>query len=114
MRRGRVLASVTSLALAVLVGPGVAGSSSATRPATGAPVVGSSVRTDEVCFAVHNEGDPVEGSVYGVRYYGEDPGPRTKVILLVHGGSVTHAFWDVRPDFRRPTPGRGGLPDDRL
>src|SRR5205823_3486887 len=26
------------------------------------------------------------------------PGPRTKVIILVHGNSVTHAFWDVRPD----------------
>jgi pimeloyl-ACP methyl ester carboxylesterase len=47
---------------------------------------------------VHNEGDPRPSNVYGVRYYVAQPGPRTKVIILVHGNSVTHAFWDLRPD----------------
>jgi pimeloyl-ACP methyl ester carboxylesterase len=59
----------------------------------------SPVRTDEVCFTVHNEGDPVPVAVYGVRYYVGDPQPQTKVIVLVHGHSITHAFWDLRPDF---------------
>jgi pimeloyl-ACP methyl ester carboxylesterase len=58
----------------------------------------SEVHTDEVCFIVQNEGDPEPSHVYGVRYYVGEPGPRTKVVLLVHGSSVTHAFWDVRPD----------------
>jgi pimeloyl-ACP methyl ester carboxylesterase len=37
--------------------------------------------------------------VYGVRYYRGEPGPQTTAIVLVHGNSVTHEFWDVRPDF---------------
>lgn len=57
------------------------------------------VRTDEVCFRVHNEGDPLPATVYGVRYYRGTPGPATKVIVLVHGASITHTFWDLRPDF---------------
>jgi pimeloyl-ACP methyl ester carboxylesterase len=56
-----------------------------------------SVRTDEVCFSVHNEGDPLPSQVYGVRF--GEPRPDTPVIILVHGHSITHAFWDVSPDY---------------
>lgn len=59
----------------------------------------ATVRTDEVCFTVHNQGDPTPSSVNGVRFYVGNPTPETKVIVLVHGHSITHAFWDVAPDF---------------
>ena len=57
------------------------------------------MRTDDVCFTVHNQGDPVASRVYGVRYYVGVPDEKTKAIILVHGNSVTHAFWDTREDF---------------
>src|SRR5438067_2637992 len=98
MRWSRILASLVCLGLAAFAAPAVAGPSPADGGTTDSPVGGSSVRTDEVCFVVHNEGDPRPGNVYGVRSYEAQPGPRTKVIILVHGNSVTHAFWDVRPD----------------
>ena len=60
---------------------------------------GRAVQTDEACFTVHHEGDPEPHPVYGVRYYRHEPGPRTRVITLVHGTSVTHGFWDVHRDF---------------
>lgn len=59
----------------------------------------SRVHTDEVCFNVHNEGDPQPSALYGVRYYSRAPRPETKTIVLVHGVSPTHEYWDVRPDF---------------
>lgn len=59
----------------------------------------ATVRTDGVCFTVHNQGDPMPSSVYGVRFYVGDPRPETKAIVLVHGHSITHAFWDVAPGF---------------
>lgn len=98
MHRCRVLAFLASFALGALVVPVVTA-----RPSPGATgdlqAVGSPVRTDEVCFTVHNEGDPIAANVYGVRYFVGDPRPETKVIVLVHGHSVTHALWDLRPDF---------------
>ena len=64
-----------------------------------AHAAGADVHTDQVCFAVHNEGDPAASSVYGVRYYMDEPGPQTRAIILVHGYSVSHAFWDLRSDW---------------
>jgi pimeloyl-ACP methyl ester carboxylesterase len=57
------------------------------------------LRTDEVCFTVHNEGDPQASSVHGLRYYIGDPKPETPVVVLVHGHSVTRSVWDASPDF---------------
>jgi pimeloyl-ACP methyl ester carboxylesterase len=79
---------LTMAVLALCVGPGL-------PRAVGA----QPVRTDRVCFTVHNEGDPHPSRVYGVRYYRAEPGPQTPAIILVHGNSVTHDFWDIRPDF---------------
>jgi pimeloyl-ACP methyl ester carboxylesterase len=98
MRSSRILASLVWLALPTLLAAAVAGPSPAHGGTTESLVGGSSVRTDDVCFVVHNEGDPRPRKVYGARYYVADPGPSTKVIILVHGNSLTHAFWDVRPD----------------
>ena len=98
MRRHRSLAMLVSLGLSGLL-PVVAGPEPADAAPTEAPAAGSSVHTDEVCFSVHNEGDPATNEVHGVRYYLGAPGPQTKVIILVHGHSVTGSFWDLRPDF---------------
>jgi pimeloyl-ACP methyl ester carboxylesterase len=94
MTRFRLLIVALAAALGTVTG---------SVPPTGASVAEESVdsaaiRTDDVCFTVHNEGDPLPSRVYGVRYYRTEPGPRTPVIILVHGNSVTHSFWDVRPD----------------
>lgn len=95
MRQCRVLAFLASLALGAVVVP-----VTTAWPSPGDPqAVSSPVRTDEVCFTVHNEGDPVAASVSGTRYYVGDPGPQTKVMVLVHGHSVTSAVWDLRQDF---------------
>src|SRR5207237_8993685 len=59
----------------------------------------SPVRPYDVCCTVHKQGDPVSSRVYGVRYYVGVPDEKTKAIILVHGNSVTHAFWDTREDF---------------
>lgn len=57
----------------------------------------SSIRADQVCFTVHNDGDPEASVVYGVRY--SAGGPADKAIVLVHGVSPAHEYWDLRPDF---------------
>ena len=81
---------------AVLGLPAVAvGAAGGSNPASGALV--PSVRTDEVCFTVHNDGDPDPSAVYGVRY--STGGPMTTAIVLVHGVSPAHEYWDLRPDF---------------
>lgn len=85
--RGR-LAKTAAAVLAATVMLGVSPAAGSGRPA---------VRTDEVCFTVHNDGDPQASAVYGVRY---SPGaPTTKAIVLVHGVSPAHEYWDLRPDF---------------
>lgn len=68
-------------------------------PATTTEAALAPVRTDGVCFTVRNEGDPMASPVYGVRYSRSEPGPHTPALILVHGNSVTHGFWDLRPDF---------------
>jgi pimeloyl-ACP methyl ester carboxylesterase len=93
LRAGKAIAVGAALPVAM------AGSSAAGPVVVSAQTADSQVRTDEICFTVNNRGDPVPSRVYGVRYYVGEPGPHTKVIVVVHGASVTHSFWDVRPDF---------------
>ena len=69
------------------------------RAVAGVQAAGTSVHTDQICFEVRNQGDPEPSSLYGVRYYVGNPHPWTRTIILVHGNSITHAFWDARPDF---------------
>lgn len=57
------------------------------------------VHTDEVCFSVHNTGDSEASAVYGKRYWTKKPTAKTPVIVLVHGVSPDHRYWDLRPDF---------------
>jgi pimeloyl-ACP methyl ester carboxylesterase len=83
-RRRHTLTVLTALALSAVVIPAAAKD--------------ADVGTDEVCFTVHNEGDPLPSRVHGIRYYVGEPRPEDKVIVLVHGNSVTGAFWDLRPD----------------
>src|SRR5256885_11962888 len=86
--RRRVVAFFGFLAMAALgtiLGP----VSTATRSA-GAQGLDAPMRADEVCFTVHNEGDPTPANVYGVRFSVGEPRSETKVIILVHGHSVTH------------------------
>ena len=98
MKPSRIFAVGLGLVLAVLAAPAVGASAPAHGTADGLAGA-SSVRTDDVCFTVHNQGDPVASRVYGVRYYVGVPDEKTKAIILVHGNSVTHAFWDTREDF---------------
>lgn len=90
MRRRRrwtmALAPATCSVLVAQSGP----VSSTTAAVAAAPVV----RTEPVCFRVDNPGDPVPSEVHGLRYHVEDPRPASKVIVLVHGNSVTRAFWE--------------------
>jgi pimeloyl-ACP methyl ester carboxylesterase len=82
---------------ATVVGALVAGAVGiAHDPAAGA---GGSVRTDEVCFAAHNPGDPQPVALYGRRFSERAPTSRSIAIVLVHGGGPTHRYWDARPDF---------------
>jgi pimeloyl-ACP methyl ester carboxylesterase len=69
------------------------------EPSPGSESSGSVVRTDEVCFSVHNEGDAHASPLYGIRYYADVPSTRTKTIVLVHGAGPSHHYWDLRPDF---------------
>ena len=67
-------------------------------PTAAAAEVGK-VRTDEICFTVHNPGDANERALYGVRYWTKKPTTKTRTILLVHGATPAHEYWDLRPDF---------------
>lgn len=87
-RRTWTVALVTAFAAAV---PGIVHA-----PAAGAT---GAIRTDEVCFAAHNPGDPEAVSLYGRRFYDHAPTPTTTTIVLVHGGGPTYEYWDARPDF---------------
>jgi pimeloyl-ACP methyl ester carboxylesterase len=77
----------------------LAASPAAGHAAWGAQAAGSSVHTDQVCFEVHNQGDPEPSRVYGLRYFVANPNAGTRTVILVHGNSITHAFWDAQPDF---------------
>lgn len=83
-------AVITALFISLLV-------SQPTSPAQAE--VTDDLRMDEVCFSVHNEGDPEASSVHGLRYSVGEPNAETPVIVLVHGHSVTRGLWDASPDF---------------
>ncbi|MGQ0466308.1 MAG: alpha/beta hydrolase family protein [Sporichthyaceae bacterium] len=58
-----------------------------------------SVRTDQVCFSVHNAGDSEASAVWGQRYWTKPPTTRTPVIVLVHPVGPAHEYWDRTPEF---------------
>jgi alpha-beta hydrolase superfamily lysophospholipase len=80
----------TALAGMILLGPPAVAGLTPAQP---------SVRTDQVCFTVHNDGDLQPSTVYGVRYSTGARALAAPAIVLVHGVSPTHEYWDLRPDF---------------
>src|SRR6185312_14719661 len=56
---------------------------------------GLSVQT--VCFTVHNTGDPLPSTLYGLRYTYGHPTDSTPVIVLVHGIASSTENWDFMP-----------------
>lgn len=55
------------------------------------------VKTEDVCFTVHNPGDPVPIPIVGTRFSGRSLAavtPGTPVVLLLHGGVETRAIFD--------------------
>jgi pimeloyl-ACP methyl ester carboxylesterase len=80
-RRAGILAAVAALALAA--------------PAHAVP----QVRVDTVCFSVHNTGDPLPSTLYGLRYTTGRPTSATPAIVLVHGIASSTANWDYTPSF---------------
>lgn len=65
-------------------------------PAAAAP---EPVRSQAICFTVHNPGDPVPQALYGVRYFTATPTAGTRTIVLVHGITRAHEYWDLTPEF---------------
>ena len=58
---------------------------------------GLSVQT--VCFTVHNTGDPLPSTLYGLRYTYGHPTNSTPAIVLVHGIASSTANWDFTPSW---------------
>ncbi|GAC1467592.1 MAG: hypothetical protein PVS3B3_20590 [Ktedonobacteraceae bacterium] len=52
-----------------------------------------------VCFSVHNTGDPLPSTLYGLRYTYGHPNNATPAIVLVHGIASSTANWDFTPSW---------------
>ena len=52
-----------------------------------------------VCFTVHNTGDPLPSTLYGLRYTYGQPTHATPAIVLVHGIASSTANWDFTPSW---------------
>ena len=69
-------------------------------PAAGAATTGSSsLNIQTVCFTVHNTGDPLPSTLYGLRYTYGQPKDSTPAIVLVHGIASSTANWDFTPSW---------------
>lgn len=69
-------------------------------PSAGAATTGNdglSVQT--ICFTVHNMGDPLPSTLYGLRYIYGHPKDSTPAIVLVHGIASSTANWDFTPSW---------------
>jgi pimeloyl-ACP methyl ester carboxylesterase len=71
----------------------------ASPPAASSETAAGTVNAEQVCFVVHNPGDPAPRALFGVRYYTAPPTATTRTIVLVHGISPAHEYWDLDPNF---------------
>jgi dienelactone hydrolase len=60
-----------------------------------APARADGVTTDDICFVVHNPGDPAAYDVRGTRFHAGEVTAGTPVVVLVHGGGVDRRYWDA-------------------
>lgn len=57
------------------------------------------LKVQTVCFTVHNTGDPLPSTLYGLRYTYGHPKNSTPAIVLVHGIASSTANWDFTPSW---------------
>src|SRR6266702_8181385 len=70
-----------------------------TPPAGAAAPASASLSIQTVCFTVHNTGDPLPSTLYGLRYTYGQPKKSTPAIVLVHGIASSTANWDFSPSW---------------
>src|SRR5947209_5450360 len=70
-----------------------------TPPADAAAPDRASLSIQTVCFTVHNTGDPLPSTLYGLRYTYGRPKKSTPAIVLVHGIASSTANWDFTPSW---------------
>src|SRR5260370_9401218 len=70
-----------------------------TPSAGAATTVNDERRVQPVCFTVHNTGDPLPSTLYGLRYTYGHPTNSTPAIVLVHGIASSTANWDFTPSW---------------
>ncbi|MFL5660701.1 MAG: hypothetical protein ACJ8BW_05045, partial [Ktedonobacteraceae bacterium] len=69
-------------------------------PSAGAATTGNDgLNIQTVCFTVHNTGDPLPSTLYGLRYTYGHPKNSTPAIVLVHGIASSTANWDFTPSW---------------
>ncbi len=104
MRRSHVswrLAGTAALTLIVsvlLLAPSGAVASAASA-ASAAASRSAAVSVQTVCFSVHNTGDPLPSTLYGLRYTSGHPTSATPALVLVHGIASSTANWDFSPSY---------------
>jgi len=70
-----------------------------TPSAGAATTVNDELSVQTVCFTVHNTGDPLPSTLYGLRYTYGHPTNSTPAIVLVHGIASSTANWDFTPSW---------------
>ena len=70
-----------------------------TPSAGAATTVNAELSVQTVCFTVHNTGDPLPSTLYGLRYTYGHPTDSTPAIVLVHGIASSTANWDFTPSW---------------
>src|SRR5437588_9243598 len=70
-----------------------------TPPASAAAPASASLSIQTVCFTVHNTGDPLPSTLYGLRYTYGQPKDSTPAIVLVHSIASSTANWDFTPSW---------------
>src|SRR5258708_20262950 len=67
-------------------------------PSAGATTtVNDELSVQTVCFTVHNTGDPLPSTLYGLRYTYGHPTNSTPAIVLAHGMASSTPHWDFTP-----------------
>ncbi len=86
-------ARIAALAAALLLGPAAA------ALAQDEPRMrfDDRLRSETVCFGVHNQNDPNPSTVYGRRYANGPVSALTPAIVLVHGSASSTDTWDFSP-----------------
>src|SRR6202035_5756107 len=91
-RFGSAAALVVVLLLILKTPPASAASTNTTSDT-------QSLHIQTVCFTVHNTGDPLPSTLYGLRYTYGQPTDSTPAIVLVHGIASSTANWDFTQDW---------------